>query len=57
MTSSVEETQAPVLVGISIGFAVLTFLVISLRLFARLYVLGKMSIDDCKWTVGSSLGI
>jgi len=47
MVSSVEESQAPVLVGISIGFAVLTFLVISLRLFARVYVLGKMSVDDC----------
>lgn len=48
MVSSVEESQAPVLVGISVGFAVLTFLVISLRLFARIYVLGKMSVDDCK---------
>lgn len=48
MVSSVEESQAPVLVGISIGFAVLTFLVIFLRLFARIYVLGKMSVDDCK---------
>lgn len=48
MVSSVEESQAPVLVGISIGFAILTFLVISLRLFARIYVLGKMSVDDCE---------
>lgn len=46
MVSSVEESQAPVLVGISIGFAILTFIVISLRLFARIYVLGKMSVDD-----------
>lgn len=51
MVSSVEESQAPVLVGISIGFAILTFIVISLRLFARIYVLGKMSVDDCKLTL------
>lgn len=48
MVSSVTETQGPVLNGISIGFAVLTFIVISLRLFSRIYVLGKMGVDDCK---------
>lgn len=48
MVSSVEETQGPVIAGIAIAFAVLTFFVISLRLFSRLYVLGKMGVDDCK---------
>lgn len=41
-------SQGPVVVGISVAFAVLTFVVLSLRLFARIYVLGQMGLDDCK---------
>ncbi|KAJ5468778.1 hypothetical protein N7475_006530 [Penicillium sp. IBT 31633x] len=39
-------SQGPVVVGISVAFAVLTFVVLSLRLFARIYVLGQMGLDD-----------
>ncbi|KAJ5671896.1 hypothetical protein N7507_001023 [Penicillium longicatenatum] len=39
-------SQAPVVMGICLAFAILTFLVLALRLFARIYVLGKMGIDD-----------
>lgn len=56
MASSVEETQSPVISGIAIAFAVLTFIVISLRLFSRLYVLGKMGVDDCKCSIVRALG-
>lgn len=49
MTVSVEDSRAPVITGICIGFAILTFIVLALRLFARIYVLGKMGADDCKW--------
>lgn len=41
-------SQGPVVIGICIAFAILTFIVLSLRLFARIYVLGKMGLDDCK---------
>ncbi|KAI9931938.1 hypothetical protein ASPWEDRAFT_171934 [Aspergillus wentii DTO 134E9] len=40
------SSQGPVVSGIAIAFAVLTFIVICLRLFARIYVLGKMGLDD-----------
>lgn len=43
------ETQGPTVIGIAIAFAVITFFVIILRLFARIYVLKKMGADDCKW--------
>lgn len=49
MTASLKESQAPVITGICIGFAILTFIVLVLRLFARIYVLGKMGVDDCEW--------
>ncbi|KAJ5642810.1 hypothetical protein N7490_006810 [Penicillium lividum] len=39
-------SQAPVVMGICLAFAILTFLVLALRLFARIYVLGKMGVDD-----------
>ncbi|KAJ5901880.1 hypothetical protein N7495_002408 [Penicillium taxi] len=42
-------SQGPVIVGICAAFSVLTFLVLCLRLFARIYVLGKMGVDDCKY--------
>jgi hypothetical protein len=35
-------------VGICLAFAVLTFVVLVLRLFARIYVLRKMGVDDCE---------
>ncbi|KAJ5551648.1 hypothetical protein N7535_000407 [Penicillium sp. DV-2018c] len=39
-------SQGPVVVGIAVAFAILTFIVLCLRLFARIYVLGKMGLDD-----------
>lgn len=42
-------SQGPVVVGICVAFAALTFVVLVLRLFARIYVLGQMGVDDCKW--------
>jgi hypothetical protein len=46
-----DGTQGPVVVGICVAFAVVTFCVLVLRLFARVYVLGKMGLDDCKCSV------
>ncbi|KAL2812643.1 hypothetical protein BJX63DRAFT_421689 [Aspergillus granulosus] len=40
------ETQGPTVIGIAIAFAVITFVVLLLRLFARIYVLKKMGFDD-----------
>ncbi|KAL4913886.1 hypothetical protein BDW62DRAFT_220465 [Aspergillus aurantiobrunneus] len=40
------ETQGPKVTGIAIAFAVITLVVIILRLFARIYVLKKMGVDD-----------
>ncbi|KAJ5224902.1 uncharacterized protein N7469_008405 [Penicillium citrinum] len=44
--SSDHGSQGPVVVGICLAFAILTFIVLALRLFARIYVLGKMGVDD-----------
>ena len=41
-------TQGPMVVGICVAFAALTFIVLALRLFARVYVLGQMGVDDCR---------
>lgn len=46
MVPSMDESRGPVITGVCIGFAVLTFIVLSLRLFSRLYVLGKFGVDD-----------
>ncbi|KAL4876445.1 hypothetical protein BJY04DRAFT_231626 [Aspergillus karnatakaensis] len=40
------ETQGPTVVGIAIAFAAITVVVLLLRLFARIYVLKKMGVDD-----------
>ncbi|KAG0158663.1 hypothetical protein PDIDSM_6182 [Penicillium digitatum] len=39
-------SQGPVVVGICVAFAALTFIVLALRLFARIFVLRQMGIDD-----------
>ncbi|KAJ5614053.1 hypothetical protein N7528_007707 [Penicillium herquei] len=39
-------SQGPTVVAIGIAFAALTFVVLVLRLFARIYVLRKMGLDD-----------
>lgn len=43
-------SQGPVVVGIAVAFAIVTFIVLALRLFSRIYVLRKMGIDDCRWS-------
>ncbi|KAG2413164.1 hypothetical protein HFD88_002353 [Aspergillus terreus] len=40
------DSQGPTVSGVALGFAVLTFIVLSLRLFSRVYVLRKMGPDD-----------
>ncbi|KAJ5682562.1 hypothetical protein N7462_005727 [Penicillium macrosclerotiorum] len=52
--TSAHGSQGPVVVGICVAFAILTFIVLSLRLFARIYVLGKMGVDDYL-IIGASL--
>ncbi|GLB02049.1 hypothetical protein AtubIFM57258_000462 [Aspergillus tubingensis] len=39
-------TQGPVIAGVAISFAILSFVTICLRLFARIYVLKRMGLDD-----------
>ena len=43
------ESKGPVIAGVAISFAILSFVVICLRLFARIYVLKRMGLDDCKY--------
>ncbi|CAI7609031.1 unnamed protein product [Penicillium glandicola] len=45
MTGS-NGSEGPVVVGICVAFGSLTFVVLALRLFARIYVLGQMGLDD-----------
>ncbi|KAL4789236.1 hypothetical protein BDV19DRAFT_383279 [Aspergillus venezuelensis] len=40
------ESQGPTVTGVALAFAVITFFVLVLRLFARIYVLKKMDLDD-----------
>ncbi|KAH8433352.1 putative integral membrane protein Pth11-like [Aspergillus melleus] len=41
-----SDSQGPVVAGIAMGFLALTVIVLSLRLFSRIVVLGKMGFDD-----------
>ncbi|GIK03824.1 hypothetical protein Aspvir_007898 [Aspergillus viridinutans] len=41
-----SDSQGPVVVGISIAFAIVTFVVIYLRMFARVVVLEHVGVDD-----------
>ncbi|KAF9891593.1 hypothetical protein FE257_003604 [Aspergillus nanangensis] len=41
-----SDSQGPTVSGVALAFAVLTAVVLSLRLFSRIYVLRKMGIDD-----------
>ncbi|KAF7114931.1 hypothetical protein CNMCM5793_000701 [Aspergillus hiratsukae] len=41
-----SDSQGPVVVGIAIAFAVVTFVVICLRMFARVVVLQSVGVDD-----------
>ncbi|KAI9041105.1 putative integral membrane protein Pth11-like [Aspergillus affinis] len=41
-----SDSQGPVVAGIAVGFLALTIIVLSLRMFSRVVVLGKMGIDD-----------
>lgn len=44
------DSQGPTVSGVALAFAVLTFIVLSLRLFSRVYVLRKMGPDDCEYS-------
>lgn len=44
-----SDSQGPVVVGIAIAFAVVTFVVICLRMFTRVVVLQSVGVDDCKF--------
>jgi hypothetical protein len=46
-----SDSQGPVVVGISIAFAIVTFVVFSLRMFARVVVLKNVGVDDCKFVL------
>ncbi|KAK9643769.1 hypothetical protein V6Z96_008469 [Aspergillus fumigatus] len=51
-----SDSQGPFVVGISIAFAVVTFVVICLRMFARVVVLNHVGMDDSvKKGLGSHL--
>jgi hypothetical protein len=47
--ADINESQGPVVEGVCVAFAILTFIVLALRLFSRICVLGQMGLDDCKW--------
>jgi hypothetical protein len=46
-----SDSQGPVVVGISIAFAIVTFVVVCLRMFARVVVLEHVGVDDCKFVL------
>lgn len=53
------ETQGPTVDAVSIAFGVLTLVSISLRLWARIFVVKSLGIDDCEYTnvhFGEGLG-
>lgn len=43
------ESQGPLVTTVSIVFAVISFLTIAIRLYARLFVSKSLGIDDCKF--------
>lgn len=47
--ASDHDTQGPVVSGVAIAFAILTFFILLIRLFSRIFVLGKMGLDDCMY--------
>lgn len=44
------DSKGPIVIGVALAFAILTFIVIVLRLFARIYVLRQMGFDDCMFS-------
>lgn len=42
------ETQGPTVITVSIIFAVISFLAVSLRLWARIFVVKSVWSDDCE---------
>lgn len=50
MATDSSATQGPTAVAISVVFAVITFIVISLRLFSRIVVVRSVGLDDSKFT-------
>ncbi len=48
MATNIQGSQVHTVIAVSIIFAVLTFFVLSLRLYARYYVLRTIGLVDCK---------
>ena len=48
MATDSQGSQVHTVIAVSIIFAVLTFFVLSLRLYARYYVLRTIGLVDCK---------
>ncbi|KXG50714.1 uncharacterized protein PGRI_044810 [Penicillium griseofulvum] len=44
--ADINGSQGPVVEGVCVAFAILTFIVLALRLFSRICVLGQMGLDD-----------
>lgn len=47
------ESQGPTVVTISVIFAVMTFIIMSLRLWARIFIVQKVGYDDMLISVGA----
>lgn len=50
LSSIMVETQGPTVDAVSIAFGVLTLITISLRLWARIFVVKSLGVDDCEYT-------
>ncbi|KAL1638365.1 hypothetical protein SLS56_000173 [Neofusicoccum ribis] len=49
------ESQGPTVVTISVVFAVITFIIMALRLWARIFIVQKVGLDDMLISVGALL--
>ncbi|OJD34915.1 uncharacterized protein BKCO1_20000153 [Diplodia corticola] len=49
------ESQGPMVVTISVVFAVITFIIMSLRLWARIYIVQRVGYDDILISIGALL--
>lgn len=44
------ETQSPTVIAVAVAFAIITFVILSLRLYARIFLVNHVGKDDCKST-------
>lgn len=47
------ESQGPTVITISVVFAVITFIIMALRLWARIFLVQKVGMDDILISVGA----